>query len=222
MTGANEDDHHLVEVDQAARPSRASLRRPARGARRRSRARAATAACFESHRGIEVGNIFYLGTKYSVPMGATFLDADGQERPDGDGLLRHRHHPHRRRRRRAEPRRQRHHLAAWRWRPRTCISCRSNWKRRVACARRPSRSTTQLQAAGVEVLLDDRDERPGVKFKDADLLGMPLRLTIGAEEPRRAAASSSRRRARRAGERGARSADVVEQVTTPVRAELAR
>jgi prolyl-tRNA synthetase len=36
-----------------------------------------------------------------------------------------------------------------------------------------------LEAAGVEVLLDDRDERPGVKFKDADLIGLPLRVTIG-------------------------------------------
>jgi prolyl-tRNA synthetase len=40
---------------------------------------------------------------------------------------------------------------------------------------------TQLREAGVEVLLDDRDERPGVKFKDADLLGIPLRVTIGAK-----------------------------------------
>jgi prolyl-tRNA synthetase len=39
----------------------------------------------------------------------------------------------------------------------------------------------QLQKRGVEVLLDDRDERPGVKFKDADLIGIPLRLTIGAK-----------------------------------------
>jgi prolyl-tRNA synthetase len=38
----------------------------------------------------------------------------------------------------------------------------------------------ELVAAGFEVLLDDRDERPGVKFKDADLLGLPIRLTIGA------------------------------------------
>jgi prolyl-tRNA synthetase len=37
----------------------------------------------------------------------------------------------------------------------------------------------QLQAAGVEVVLDDRDERPGVKFKDADLLGFPIRITVG-------------------------------------------
>jgi prolyl-tRNA synthetase len=39
----------------------------------------------------------------------------------------------------------------------------------------------QLQKRGVEVLLDDRDERPGVKFKDADLIGIPLRLTVGAK-----------------------------------------
>jgi len=39
----------------------------------------------------------------------------------------------------------------------------------------------ELQRAGVEVMLDDRDERPGVKFKDADLIGIPLRVTIGAK-----------------------------------------
>ena len=41
----------------------------------------------------------------------------------------------------------------------------------------------ELMAAGVEVLLDDRDERPGVKFKDADLLGIPVRITVGKRAP---------------------------------------
>jgi len=44
---------------------------------------------------------------------------------------------------------------------------------------RPLAVTRQLEAAGFEVLLDDRDERPGVKFKDADLVGMPFRVTVG-------------------------------------------
>jgi prolyl-tRNA synthetase len=42
------------------------------------------------------------------------------------------------------------------------------------------RAASQLEAAGLEVLLDDRDERPGVKFKDADLIGLPLRVAVGA------------------------------------------
>ena len=43
------------------------------------------------------------------------------------------------------------------------------------------RAVAELEAQGVEVLYDDRDERPGFKFKDADLLGMPIRLTIGGK-----------------------------------------
>ena len=46
-------------------------------------------------------------------------------------------------------------------------------------ARRPRRSTTSCEAAGVDVLIDDRDQRPGVKFKDADLIGIPLRVVVG-------------------------------------------
>ena len=49
-------------------------------------------------------------------------------------------------------------------------------KRRLETA---AQEDTKLQAAGVEVLIDDREERPGIKFKDADLIGIPLRLTVG-------------------------------------------
>ena len=74
---------------------------------------------------IEVGNIFQLGTKYSVPLGATYLDEDGKERPHRHGQLRHRPGAHRRRGRRAAPRRRRHLLAGrsrrsrctWSWWP---------------------------------------------------------------------------------------------------------
>jgi prolyl-tRNA synthetase len=44
-----------------------------------------------------------------------------------------------------------------------------------------ARLESELEAAGLEVLIDDRDERPGVKFKDADLIGIPLRVTVGAK-----------------------------------------
>ncbi|HLD47931.1 MAG TPA: His/Gly/Thr/Pro-type tRNA ligase C-terminal domain-containing protein, partial [Desulfobaccales bacterium] len=52
-----------------------------------------------------------------------------------------------------------------------------------------------LEAAGVEVLLDDRDERPGVKFKDCDLLGLPLRVVVGAKGLAQGAAEVRHRRA---------------------------
>jgi prolyl-tRNA synthetase len=51
-----------------------------------------------------------------------------------------------------------------------------------------------LQAAGLEVLYDDRDERPGVKFKDADLLGMPVRITVGAKAVKEGVVEVRRRR----------------------------
>ena len=72
------------------------------------------------YRGIEVGHIFKLGTKYSDAMGATFLDAERSIAADDHGLLRHRHRPHRRGGHRAEPRRERHRLAAAIWRRSRC------------------------------------------------------------------------------------------------------
>ncbi len=126
---------------------------------------------------IEIGNIFKLGTKYSVPLGATYLAEDGQQKPivmgsygigpariaaaaieqlaDADGIV---------------------------WPPAIApflahivvVNVRETAQREAA---------EELYAAcwreGVEALLDDRDERPGVKFKDADLLGMPVRVTVG-------------------------------------------
>ena len=56
---------------------------------------------------------------------------------------------------------------------------RADGRRAARPARRPTRSTPTSQAAGVEVLYDDREESPGVKFNDADLIGLPLRLTVG-------------------------------------------
>ncbi len=126
---------------------------------------------------IEIGNIFKLGTKYSEALGATYLDERGQQQPivmgsygigpariaaaaieqgaDADGIV---------------------------------------WPAAIApflahIVVVNTRDAAQMEAAeglyaecwqqGVEALLDDRDERPGVKFKDADLLGMPVRITVG-------------------------------------------
>ena len=136
-------------------------------------------AGLELFRGIEVGHIFKLGTKYSKALGCTFTDEDGEDRPmimgcyglgigrtvaaaieqnhDPDGIL---------------------------------------WPRPLApfevllAALNPDDSEVkktaeqlygQLLEKGVEVLYDDRDERPGVKFKDADLIGLPVRLVVGAK-----------------------------------------
>ena len=126
---------------------------------------------------IEIGNIFKLGTTYSIPLGAVYLDESGKERPivmgsygigpariaaaaveqlaDDDGIV-------------------------WPW---------SIAPFHVHIVLVSGRDAAQVQAAddlyaqcwrrGLEAVLDDRDERPGVKFKDADLLGVPVRVTVG-------------------------------------------
>jgi len=76
------------------------------------------------------------------------------------------------------------------------------------------RVAADLEAAGVDALLDDRDERPGVKFKDADLIGLPVRVTAGARALARGAVEVKRRNDREAvevpvGEAAARVASLV-------------
>jgi prolyl-tRNA synthetase len=126
---------------------------------------------------IEVGNIFKLGTRYSEALGAMYLDESGQEQPvvmgsygigpariaaaaieqnaDGDGIV----WP-------ASIAPFQVHIVV--------VSLRDAGQLAAA-----EELYTACQTAGLEVFLDDRDERPGVKFKDADLLGIPVRLTIG-------------------------------------------
>jgi prolyl-tRNA synthetase len=75
-----------------------------------------------------------------------------------------------------------------------------------------------LFPAGVEVLLDDRTERPGIKFKDADLIGIPLRVTIGAKSLERNCVEFKRRTDKTAQE--VPLTDIVEHIASQVRAEL--
>jgi prolyl-tRNA synthetase len=131
----------------------------------------------EESRGIEVGNIFKLGTKYSLPLGARYLDDEGLEHPIvmgsyGFGVSRMlaavaEHH---------------HDDRGLRW-PATIapfdihlVSLGSAPDVRVSA----DSLHEQLTAAGYEVLYDDRDESAGVKFADADLIGVPIRATVSA------------------------------------------
>lgn len=127
---------------------------------------------------IEVGNIFKLGIKYSVPLKAVYLDERGQERPIvmgsyGIGPARIA----------AAAIEQRHDAdgIVWPWPIAPChvhvlpVNVKDEPVRDTA-----ERLSRELGEAGFDVLLDDRDERPGVKFKDADLLGLPIRVTVGA------------------------------------------
>jgi prolyl-tRNA synthetase len=126
---------------------------------------------------IEIGHVFKLGTKYSVAIGANFLDEKGESKPMimgcyGIGVSRIL----------AALIEQHHDKDGIQWPAsvapyKVCISP-------VNLAHPETRQLaeqlyTEMQTAGIEVLLDDRDERPGIKFKDADLVGFPIRVTIG-------------------------------------------
>ena len=133
----------------------------------------------DSTRGIEVGNLFKLGTKYSDSMDATVLDENGKARPlvmgcYGIGVGRllaciiEAHHDE--------------HGIIW---PMSVAPF--DVEIVVLTGRKPAGEREaaeklygELTAAGLDVLLDDRDERAGVKFNDADLIGIPIRLTIGS------------------------------------------
>jgi prolyl-tRNA synthetase len=127
---------------------------------------------------IEVGNIFKLGTRYSTTLGATYLDEQGQARPIVMGSYG------------IGPARivasaiEQHHDAdgiVWPWSiaPAQVLVLPVNPKQ-APVREMAERLYRELGLAGFEAILDDRDERPGVKFKDADLLGIPIRVTVGA------------------------------------------
>ncbi len=133
-------------------------------------------APLDEYKGIEGGHIFVLGTHYTSKMKAAFLDDKSQERLIvmgcyGIGVSRLV----------AAAIEQRHDDAGIRW-PMTIAPYHvivTALQSDGAVAETAERLYNELTAQGVEVLFDDRDERPGVKFKDADLLGIPLRLTVG-------------------------------------------
>jgi prolyl-tRNA synthetase len=130
-----------------------------------------------TQRGIEVGHVFNLGTRYSDPMKATFNDDDGTVRPImmgcyGIGVSRTV----------AAAVEQSHDDGGIVWpitiAPFEVVIMLLNAKDDVQ--RQAAESLyTELKKAGVDVLLDDRDERPGSKFKDADLIGYPVQVVVG-------------------------------------------
>ena len=175
IVGANEADTHLRGVN-VGRDFSVDVYADIVWAREGDRCPNCGAAMAVSN-GLEVGHIFKLGTKYSQAMNAVFLDEKGESHPfimgcygfgisrmvaaaieqlhDGDGIV---------------------------W-PRSIapfqlivLPVNSNDAEIRACA---YRFEDELGKRGIEVLLDDRDVSPGIKFKDADLIGIPLRLTIG-------------------------------------------
>ena len=133
----------------------------------------------EIMRGVEVGHIFKLGTKYSESMGATFLDQNGKSQPIimgcyGIGVERTV----------AAVIEQHHDENGIIWplalAPYHVVVVPVNVKKEEHLEN-AEKIYNELQAAGVEVLLDDRNERAGFKFKDSDLLGIPMRITVGKD-----------------------------------------
>jgi prolyl-tRNA synthetase len=132
----------------------------------------------EIHRGIEVGHIFKLGTKYSDAMNCVYIDEAGQrasmimgcyglgigrtvasaieQSHDADGII-------------------------WPMPIAPFEVVVTQVGKEEAVAAKANEVYEKLIAEGIEALLDDRDERPGVKFKDADLIGFPLRIAVGAK-----------------------------------------
>jgi prolyl-tRNA synthetase len=174
VTGANKGDMHSINVV------------PGRDFEVRERADLTLAGegdpcgkcgqAFGFYRGIEVGHIFYLGTKYSIPMGATYLDPDGKEKPMemgcyGIGVTRTM----------AAAVEQNHDEYGIIWPVSIApyelvVLALGNDDELMEKA---DAYVQELQAQGIEVLFDDRKERPGIKFKDADLTGVPFQLVIG-------------------------------------------
>jgi len=175
VTGANRDDFHLrgVDVERDIRVSRwADLRSVKSGD--------GCPQCdgvLEVRKALEIGHIFKLGTKYSESMGATVLTEEGQEVPIvmgsyGIGIERIM----------ASAIEQHHDEDGIIWPMSiapfqviiTPVNIADQRQAEVA-----ERLYAELTKAGIEVLFDDRAERPGVKFKDADLIGIPIRITLG-------------------------------------------
>jgi prolyl-tRNA synthetase len=128
-------------------------------------------------RGIEVGHIFVLGTKYSEPMNATFLDEDGKPKPFqmgcyGIGITRL---P-------AAAIEQNHDERGIIWpdaiAPFTVVVCPIGMDRSADVKAAAEKLHDELVASGVDVMLDDRGERPGAMFADWELIGVPHRVVI--------------------------------------------
>ena len=175
VAGANETDYHLLNTN-FGRDYKADIIADIASAEDGH-------ACPEcgnplrTARGVEVGNIFKLGTRYSDSLGCTFLDKDGQQKPVimgsyGIGVGRLLACV-------AEEHRDEHGLV---W-PVTVAPYQVHLvllrgKNTPQVEETANILYADLQAAGVEMLYDDRDESPGVKFNDADLIGLPIRLTV--------------------------------------------
>src|SRR5579872_6905052 len=170
VAGANKDGFHLrgVQAGRDFEPRFADLREPKEGDRC-----PIDGGRLEFQTAVEVGHIFNFGSFYSKPLEATFLDEDGQERPllggsygIGPGRVMaaivEQHNDE--------------NGIAW---PRSVAPYDVHLVVLPGAEAIAEEAALELAAAGLEVLLDDRDLRAGEKFADADLIGCPIRVTAG-------------------------------------------
>ena len=170
VAGANRDGFHLrgVEAGRDFEPRFADLREPREGDRC-----PVCGGALQFRTAIEVGHIFDFRAFYSAPLGATFLDEDGKEKPllggsYGIGLARTM----------AAIVEQRHDENGIVW-PRSVAPYDVHIVALPGVEEQAQAAAAALDAAGLDVLLDDRDQRAGEKFADADLIGCPIRVTVG-------------------------------------------
>ncbi|OYZ23154.1 MAG: proline--tRNA ligase [Bdellovibrio sp. 28-41-41] len=177
IVGANEDGFHLKNINHGTdfTPKATADLRMAREGDKCPKSNGK----LQAFRGIEVGHVFYLGKKYSEKMKATFLDKNGkaqafemgcygigvsrtvqaiiEQMHDADGII--------------------WPIAIAPFQVHICLLDLKDEK----VSKKANETYEKLTQMGYDVLLDDRDERPGFKFKDADLLGMPFRINFGAK-----------------------------------------
>jgi prolyl-tRNA synthetase len=176
VTGANQDDYHFINVN-VGRDVKIDSVSEIRNAQTGERCPRCKKGVLVTAKGIEVGNTFMLGTKYSESLGATFIDKDGKEKPFimgsyGIGITRT-----------AQAAVEKFHDEAGIIWPASIapfaveilpLNINDVKQREVSF-----QIYQMMKEEKMEVLIDDRDERAGVKFNDADLVGLPLRINVG-------------------------------------------
>jgi prolyl-tRNA synthetase len=171
VAGGNRDGYHLrgVQAGRDYQPRFADIREAREGDTCPS-----CGAALRFQTAIEVGHIFKFGTRYSEPLGAMFLDEDGRERPLVGGS--YGIGPGRIIAAVIEQRHDEHGIAGW---PPAIATYHVHVVALPGLEEQAEAVADALETSGRAVLLDDRDLRAGEKFADADLIGCPVRVTVG-------------------------------------------
>jgi prolyl-tRNA synthetase len=207
VAGANDDGFHLLNTNYGRDYTATSVTDIATASDGDACVNCGNA--LRASRGVEVGNIFKLGTRYTDALGARYLTPDGQLKPIvmgsygiGSGRLLACI---------AEEHRDESGLRL----PITVAPYQVHLVVLTGGFEQAETLYAQLQAVGVEVLFDDREASAGVKFNDADLIGLPLRVTISERSLKAGGAEFKRRVAKD------RASVPLDQVVTRVRDEIA-